>query len=529
MGIKERKYISDIVDMSKIRPGTLCMVYGGCGAGKSTWWQRDLLPAFPDIREDEMMVVTSRAMPLDQTVEESDGKIQRANVDDIIAALCAGEDDATEYLRQSSIQMMTYDKLIRLTYESNVESQRTLGNIKIFVLDEIHALFVDDGFIPGMKGLASWIRDRLFSSNDQIFIGLTATPEVFLHINEKFNKMPITPVVDEVLLPYKVKHVTCTDYVGALEMVCNGDLPGKSLMICNSKEQCSVASQVLKDSAIVIGTTNKLGKLKQGTLLPLTPSKRERVLEVMYQPYMDEVRKSIARERVFPESITIKNYLFDRYETRGINTLISTSTLREGFNLDEASGVKNVIVMSTYDWEIKQIVGRCRYDVENLVIVRPLYYPDGDNTYGYNQMCHEEYDAFISGKGFSWFKRIQNIVDCESSDINIKKEAIQYWESQSRYNALKNKVLFDAFISRADKFVTKDEAHPVLIHGKQMKLELCAIARKMNLFQNTKARDYTFNRIRTAWSNYGYRVWEGRIDQDGDRPRYTVLYSQKEE
>ena len=515
--------------MSKIRSGSLCMVYGGCGSGKSTWWQRDLLPAFPDVREDQVMVVTSRAMPLDQAVEESGGKIERANVDDIIAAICAGEDETADYLRQSSIQMMTYDKLIRLTYESNVEGQRTLSNVKIFVLDEIHALFVDDSFIPGMKGLASWIRDRLFSSDDQIFIGLTATPEVFIHINNAFNKMPLTPVVDEVLLPYKAKNVICSDYVGAVEMIRSGELPGKALMICNSKEQCSVASQVLKDSAIVIGTTNKLGKLKSGSRLPLNKSNREKTLEVMYQPYMDEIRRSIAKERVFPETIMLENYLFDRYETREVNTLLSTSTLREGFNLDEASGVKNVIVMSTSDWEIKQVVGRCRYDIENLVIVRPLYEPDNDNTCGYNTECATQYDAFISGKSGEWFKKLANVVQCEAEDVIIRAEAHRYWDSMTRYCALKDNVVFDAFVYRADKFVTKDDQHKILIHGKRMKSELCAIARTLNLFPSVRSRNYTFNKIRDEWRRHGYGVIEERLIIDGERRRCTILYGKREE
>ena len=476
-----------------------------------------------------MVVVTSRAMPLEQTVEESDGKVQRANVDDIIAALCAGEDETADYLRRSSIQMMTYDKLIRLTYESNVEGQRTLGNVKIFVLDEIHALFVDDSFIPGMKGLASWIRDRLFSSDDQIFIGLTATPEVFVHINETFNKMPLTQVVDEVILPYKAKNVICTDYVGAVDMIRSGELPGRSLMICNSKEQCSVASQVLPDSAIVIGTTNKIGNLKAGPKLPTNKSNREKTLEVMYQPYMDEIRRSIARNRVFPESVAMENYLFNRYETRQVNTLLSTSTLREGFNLDEASGVKNVIVMSTNDWEIKQVVGRCRYDVENLVIVRPLYDTEVDNTFGYNRTCADLYDAFITGRDRKWFDMVENIVRCSVEDVVVRREAARYWESMSRYYALKDKVIFDAFVARADKFVTKDDDHKVLIYGKRMKRELCAIAQRMNLFYGVDSRRYTFNRVRDAWVKHGYRVWEGQLGIDGRRPRCTVLYSDKVE
>ena len=473
------------------------------------------------------MVVTSRAMPLDQTVAESDGAVQRANVDDIIAALCADDEEGAQRLRNSSIQMMTYDKLIRLIHESNVEGRRTLDNVKIFVLDEIHALFVDNRFIPGMQGLATWIRDRLFSSEDQIFIGLTATPEIVLHINRVFNKMPLTPVVDEVLLPYKAKNVICTDYVGALGLIREKTLPGKSLMICNNKTQCGVAFQALRDSAIVIGTTNKIGGLKSGTALPVNRFMREKSFEVLYQPYMDEIRWTIANTRRFPYSVSVENYLTGRYETRRVNTLLSTSTLREGFNLDASSGVRNVIVMSPFDWEIKQVVGRCRYDVENLVIVRPLYYgkEENDNTFGYNLECIADYDDFIAGRSSAWFDRIANVVSCGVEDVVITEEARRQWEHTARYNTIKSDAVFQAFMCRAEKFVTHDSENPILIYGEQMRGELCEIARQINLFPGLEADRYTFNRIRNEWVRRGFAIEERQTRIGGSHLRCTILYN----
>ena len=504
------------------------MIYGGCGSGKSTWWQRDMLklPQFNNVREDQVMVVTSRAMTLDQTVAENK-TVERINVGRVIDALAAGDDVDVEALRGSHIQMMTYDKLIRLKNEDNVEWKRTLSDVKIFVLDEVHSLLVDH-FIPGMKELAVWVRDRLFSS-DQYFIGITATPEVFLHINALLYRMPIQPVVDDVLLPYKVQNIICTDYVGAVDMIRSGELTGRSLFFCTSKTECSIAHQAIHDSAIVIGTNNRVGKLKEGDELPLNQFNAERTFEILYQDYMDEIRNVIAHKRVFPETIIEKNHLFQRYETRVVNTLITTSSLREGFNLDESSGVENVIVMSTADWEIKQIVGRCRYDVKNLVIVKPLYHRDDKSTLGYNDDCELLYDDFIDGVSYEWAYKLENITNLAPWKYDIRDEAKHRWESGSRYEALKHEILMDAFAERISQFVTTDEESPVYIYGKRMSNAICSVARKMSLFPGRKARDYTLNAVRKAWVSSGRGAETVRKRIGSTKQTCTILYDLKED
>lgn len=378
-------YISDFINKNDLKVDTFNLIASGCGTGKSYFCAHYLLEHYPDVKPSEFLFLTSRAITVDQ-MSRSEG-VDKFYCDNIkLVQYWNGLRENMEDIPNSGIQVMTYDKIINLLINQNSVGYKTLGKIKIVVVDECHTLFADT-FINNMEVLKLWIRDMIYEKN-KLFIGLTATPGI-IHYYMKRWGVPINQVNTETLVNYKAKQLICTDYYTIPYLVDNNYLQGKTIIMCQSVRDCITLQNKLSNAAILVSRQNKN----------------------YYTPEMEEIRRYIVNQSTIPNTFTHVNSYTGKRERRPLNILISTTTSREGFTLLPSSGIQNVVCCFTDELNITQFVGRCRFNIKNLVIADMHHRSDNLRKDTYFDKCEKDYKLFIHNfENIGWFNSISHLV-----------------------------------------------------------------------------------------------------------------------
>ena len=379
------KYISDYVDLEIIDKRKFNVICSGTGTGKTYFIANELRNQMPHIKSHEILFVASRSLIVEQQ-SKVEG-ISKYNIHDInFIKHWNGEIDSTGILEKKGIQIMTYDKIINILSKKNIEGLETLSKVKVIVFDECHTLF-SDVFIKDMEMLKVWIRDNLYVSN-KILIGLTATPSIIEYYQKEWG-VSINRLNKEILINHKVKQLHCTDF-DTIPYIATTKLNGKTLIMCYSYKHCKVLKEKIPNSFILISKSNK-----------------------SFTKEMDKIRNFIVEYESLPDT-----FLDDDGVEKELNVLIVTSTLREGVNLRENSGVKNIICCFSDELHIIQFVGRARYSIDNLVIADTYINADNMNSDAYLSKCRNSFKAFIKNKdNTSWFDSIAHLVSHDIYDI----------------------------------------------------------------------------------------------------------------
>jgi hypothetical protein len=409
-----------------------------------------------------------------------------------------GNDIDLKYINNMGIPIMTYDKIIRILISKNNENTETLKRIKIVVIDECHTLF-SDMFIQNIEAFKVWIRDTIYMQ-DKIFIGLTATPNI-IHYYQSHWGVKINQLNNDVLVNYRAKQLICTNMETIPYMIATNKLKGKTIIMCCSVSDCIRLQDQLPNAAMLVSKSNEFFK---------------------HDPSMANIRDTIVKHGILPDTF---QYPVKRdndkygieFEERKLETLITTSTLREGINLLEKSGVKNVICCFQDELHITQFMGRCRYDIDNLVVVDTYIRTDNFNKKDdYITECHKVFKDYMNNKcNIKWFDTISHLVDHDCFDV---KRFFVCTDEKQFINYINSKWLVPIGLNQKeidDYKIWKDED----------KIEIINVAIKAKIFNLSKNR-ITFNRVvSTLIDQFGYDIITGKQMVDNDRHTYKLIIS----
>lgn len=460
-------YISDVIDISKLDTKAFNLIASGCGTGKTHFVKHYLLEKFPDVKPYEVLFLTSRSLIVDQ--QSQDGGVDKFNSRDIdIIRYWNGEIDYDEIVQQNKINTMTYDKLIYILNECNNPDRKTLSEIKIVVCDECHTIF-SDKFIKDMNALKLWMRVTLYEG-EKVFIGLTATPNIMHYYNKQWG-VKVNQLNKDVLVNYRAKHLICTSYDALPSLFRLGRLTGKSLIMCYSVSDCNKLKQKIPHSQVLISRSNKAYK----------------------KDTMDQIRNYIITENKLPQSI-YNNGVKER-----LDVLITTSTLREGINLYDGCGVENVICCIPDELHISQFMGRCRFDIENLIIVNETIQRSQLKN-PYIESNRREFSDYISDPNDTrWLSRISHLL---YPDVEVERIEI---DSGSFYKHIVDNWLNKRIISKHDRD------------------SITSVARGCNLFDCQRSKITFIKVMKYIEEELGLSVRSGRITINGDKKTYKEI------
>ena len=431
---------------------------------------------FKDVQPHEVIFVTSRSLIVDQQTTSSDGQVSKFNPRNrMIVKNWNGETDISEILSEDGIQTMTYDKLIYMLIHCNTPNKETLSEIKIIVLDECHTLF-SDGFIDDIETLKLWIRERLYRG-DKIIIGLTATPGIIYH-NKREWGVHINQLNSEIITNYKAQNLYCSAYRSIPTLLNSNKFKGKSIVMCYSVADCKKLSAKIKNSAILISTGNNHYN----------------------EDEMNPIRDYIIQHNSPPDMVTVGGRTFP------LDVLITTSTLREGINLNECCGVKNVICCIPDELHVSQFVGRCRFNIENLIIANE-YMRKSQKTNRYLQKCRDDFLNYVQDENdLTWFNSVKHLLEDPS------KKPIRL---------MLDKKSFDDYIK--NNWIGKK------ITSAEQRNEILSLAVGCKIIEGQQSC-VTFNKVITYIENeLGYTVKSGRCTIKYIKYTYKVIQIKKKE
>jgi hypothetical protein len=417
-----------------------------------------------------------------------------------IIQLWSGIDDDYNQIQAKGITIMTYDKIINILLNENSEQGETLSKIKMIVFDECHTLF-SDLFIRNIEALKVWIRDNLYQK-EKIFLGLTATPNILLYYKEwgvKINQLNKEPIIR-----YKANQLICTSFETIPYLITTNKLKGKTIIMCSSIKECIKLQEEIPNAAILVSRSNEYYKKDK---------------------YMNKIREEIIINSTLPDMFMYptkrdKNGFPVEYEKRPLEVLISTSTLREGINLVESSCIRNVVCCFQDELHISQFMGRCRYDIDNLVVAESYVRVDNFNKDSYMSRCHIMYKEFIENKSnVKWFDSISHLVTHECYQTK-------------RFILCKDERKFIEYIN--GKWLVpigtkKEGLNDYKIWRDSDKNEIIDMSIRCKLYELCNSK-ITFNRvIRTMQDSLGYEIESGNQRFDNEKKTYKLIISYEEE
>lgn len=475
-------YISDVVNPGDLKPDAFNLITAGCGSGKTYWVLNHLLQSFPDVKPYEVVFVTSRSITKEQQArnrgtEKYDGRVLLYWNDQL------SNDD--ERLIDCGIQLMTYDQMIAAIHSPAEEGSEVLHNVKIVIYDECHIMFSDE-FMSGLSDLRIWTREVIYGAR-KLFIGLSATTKIIDYYAQSWGA-PIRRINKDVATGYRAKQLICTNFDTIPYLISANKLPGKTIIMCHSIKLCRKLMSNLSNAALLVSKGAD-----------------------EFTPEMKRIRDYIIKYEELPST-----FFDDDGNERDLEVLVATSTLREGFNLKESSGVRNVITCMTDELHITQFVGRCRYSVDNLVVADTVIFEDNKKQDNYIQASRTQFKEYMANKScIAWFAPIQNLV---AHDVYRIKKFVLGSDDNRFVNYINGKWLVPKGINaelREKYYIWKDSD----------KEEIRDMAVQCKLFPFCKARTTFIAVIKLLQNCLGYEVDSGKAFFDGERTTYKLVVS----
>ena len=482
------KYVSDYIDVSLLDKRKFNMVSSGTGSGKTYFIAYELKKHFPGIKPHEILFVASRSLIVEQQ-SKVEG-ISKYNINNTYYIRhWNGQEDSTKILEKIGIPIMTYDKIINILAKKNIEGLETLSKVKIIVFDECHTLF-SDRFIKDIEMLKVWIRDTLYTGT-KFFLGLTATPAIIEYYQKEWGVSTIR-LNKEILINHKVGQLHCTDF-DTIPYIITTKLDGKTLIMCYSYKQCKKLKEKIPNSFILISKSNK-----------------------EFTDEMDKIRQHIIDYESLPDTFIDEDGI-----EKELNVLITTSTLREGVNLREDSGVKNIVCCFSDELHITQFVGRARYSIDNLIVADTYINADNMDDDAYLSKCRLSFKTFMKNKdNTSWFDSIAHLINHDIYDV---KRFILSHDEKRFINYINSKWLVPKGIS------DKKELDKYKIYKESHKNEIIDMVLDCKLLKLYPSR-ITFNKVvNLMQNNLGYAIESQQGMINAKRYTYKLVVDFDEE
>lgn len=435
------------------------LIAAGCGTGKSYFIRHTLLDKLNTIGlfkqtiiPGQVLIVTSRAITRDQqALDDGMVKYQRNEVLPFINGEFA---DMSEVIGDS-MPICCYGDIIDAIKEPVTPGHLPLENIKVIIFDECHTLF-SDSFIDDIEWLRIWI-NYILALGNQLVLGITATPSI---LGECKWGVVINPMTDEVITRYKAKQMICTDFDTLPDLFSGNVLRGKTLVMCPTIHDCRLLQRQVPNSEVIVSPRSK---------------------EYRQDP-MDIIRGYIKEHESLPPTIRGKP----------LDVLICTSTAREGFNLGEQCGVRNVVSCFSDELHVTQFAGRCRYNLDTIVVADKATAPDNE----YLMQSRKKFRLFLFGDGDnSWLDSVRHLVSGA-----VKK-----------YVGGSNSA---AFVQYVDTIVGEK------LWDHESKCGLVSAAKRSMVLGK---KNVTFKAVIDILPSFGYRVITGRMRIDGRQVTYKQI------
>jgi hypothetical protein len=189
-------------------------------------------------------------------------------------------------------------------------------------------------------------------------------------------------------------------------------------------------------------------------------------------------------------------------ERRKLEVLITTSTLREGVNLREDSEIKNVVTCFTDELHISQWVGRCRYNIENLIVADTYIRTDNYDQKSYLAQSRNNFKEYIKNKNNTrWFDSISHFINHDITKV-------------CNFRLTNKEQLFTTYINTkwlVPSGATKEEIEKYRIYKKEDKVEIINKVIEYQLI-DLPLSYITFNRVINFMQNtLGYVIENGRF------------------
>lgn len=342
----------------------------------------------------KVLLITSRALTAEQLdLEKGVSRYHYDDTDYVKYWYDTATPEMQEFISGKEMKVLTYNQAISLIIAMPPEGAKTLENIEVVVFDECHCLF-SDHFMSNIEVLKHWMRTTLYDHHKYV-IGLTATPEL-IEYGAATRHFVINYLTEGKNIRYKADRLICIKHKWLPDLMHSGRLNGKSLIMCRSIKMCQELQTKIPNSAILVGKSQKI-----------------------YNSEMDRIRKHIVEHRTFPDTTFIKDPETNITREQPLDVLICTSTCREGFSLDKVSGVRNIISYFVDEMSITQFAGRCRYDIDYLVIVDALRWHKHDQK-PYEALYIDKFKEYVTGTSMDWRGSIAHIIRTPAcDDINM--------------------------------------------------------------------------------------------------------------
>lgn len=456
------------------------LVTAGCGSGKTYWVLNKLLPHYPDVKPYEILFVTSRSITKEQQARNINTTKYRRG--DNVLQYWNGLEDDEDIMLKHGILLMTYDQLIDAVQTAGKE---VLGKVKILILDECHALF-SDTFITDIKLLRFWLREVIYGGHKTV-IGLSATTGIIDYCENEWS-VPINRLNTKPVIGYQAKQMICTDFDTIPYLITANKLLGKTIIMCPSVKLCRTLEAHIPNSTVVISPHND-----------------------QFNAEMSRIRDYIAQYEELPAC-----YYDDVGVAHELDVLITTSTFREGFNLRETSGVRNVVSCMTDELHVTQFVGRCRYNIDKLVVADTFVHSDNFKRNPYIYASQQRFKAYMANKECAaWFQAIAHLV---AHDAYGTKKFVLGSDDVRFINYINSHWL-------VPKGTSGETAKKFRIWRDQDKQAIVNMAAECRLFPICKSK-VTFVKVMTMLNNtFGYEIEQGRAMIEGRKHTYRLIVS----
>ena len=383
------QFVSDAIDAKRIRPGVFNLIVSGCGTGK-TYFVAKYLPDALNVEYRDVIFVTSRRAIVDQ-MDQQDGLDRFDRGDDInMARYWNGRAEAIRECKEKGMRVMTYTQFIYLIKYASDASLGSLEDAKVIIIDECHAMF-SDTYMKDVFAMWKDIQMRI-RLRQQIVIGMTATPNVIYEGGNRCG-IELNYLLDKPLIRYKARKLWIVDdaYIPKL-LTDKKTFPGKSIVMCNRITTLDKLSRSVPNAAALVSRSREKGR-------------------VVYTPEMDRLRDEILINETLPATYAVTEE--NGAHEYPLETLLTTTTFREGINLREKSGIRNVVCYHVDELSIIQFLGRCRFDVDNLIIVKTQRANHRLDVHKYESVAFNSFFDYLSGESTEWLERIAGVIEHE--------------------------------------------------------------------------------------------------------------------
>lgn len=475
------KHISDCLrDPSVFRPHKFNLIHAPCGAGKSYFAAYRILELFPDVKPCEVILVTSRSITVEQQTEHYRTLSKHELYDVADTVFWRGDVNTTDV---NTIKTMTYDKVIATLADCNGRNCINFRNIKIFIVDECHAL-ATDRFIQGIEAVTTYLRLMMMFSN-MLVIGMTATPAVLLE-ETSTHGFDINMIELPLLAPYKAQHLTILPSRSISAFINTSDLPGKTIVMAKDFAAAKDLQKLIPNSTVLVSQNNR-DEWNEADMRPIWDAiVKDETIPDTYTVTKRSRKKIIAQER-FP-----------------LKVLITTSVFREGLNLRERSGVRNIVCGFADAMHVIQFAGRCRYSVDNLVIACDGYFSNKNSNKVLERqciLCNQFYHRINN----DYFRLIRGIVQHSVSQTRFYGEYISAEDFRC--------YVLERYVVNADEEITAEK----VIASKEEREELLAIAKACGLLSSASGRKTFGDLLGIIQDELGFAAHKVRKSTGGQR------------